>query len=92
MEVVLGIYIASVVTAWLIGAAKGRAGAGFLLGLLLGVIGAIGALFLTATPASRGRTACPHCAEPILPAARLCPHCRSVLERTVVVPQSDGTF
>lgn len=23
-----------------------------------------------------GRIACPHCAEAILPAARICPHCR----------------
>lgn len=27
-----------------------------------------------------GRVSCPFCAEPILPAARVCPHCRSTLD------------
>lgn len=26
-----------------------------------------------------GRVPCPHCAEAILPAAKLCPHCRTPL-------------
>lgn len=25
------------------------------------------------------RVPCPHCAEPIMPAAKLCPHCRTAL-------------
>lgn len=29
--------------------------------------------------AAEGRLPCPSCAEPILPAATLCPHCRSTL-------------
>lgn len=28
---------------------------------------------------SAGRVPCPHCAESILPAAKLCPHCRTPL-------------
>lgn len=29
---------------------------------------------------AEGRTSCPHCAELILPAAKICPHCRQPLE------------
>jgi hypothetical protein len=32
-----------------------------------------------------GRQPCPHCAEPVLPAARICPHCKSELQQALTV-------
>lgn len=75
MGAYLAVYGASVLAAWMVGASKKRAGAGFVLGLLLSWLGVALALFLSPTPSSEGRRPCPFCAESILPAARLCPHC-----------------
>jgi hypothetical protein len=88
----LVIYVGSIMLAWFVGAAKGRAGAGFALGLLLSWLGVIFAFFLRPSP-SLGRKPCPFCAEPILPAAKLCPHCGSELPVPPVPPiVQGGTF
>lgn len=68
-----------------IAAMKGRSAFGFFVyGLFLLPVAIIHALL--AAPASReervrkeGRVPCPVCSEAILPAAKLCPHCRSNL-------------
>jgi hypothetical protein len=71
------VYVASVLVAVLVGNHRGRAGAGLLLGLLLSWLGAGLALFLQPASDAPSRRPCPFCAEPILPAAKLCPHCHS---------------
>ncbi len=59
----------------------------FLLDLLFGwtVIGWLGTLFWACTDEAEqaaGRVPCPFCAEAILPAAKVCPHCRRELPET----------
>ena len=60
-----------------IGASKGRAGAGILLGSLLGPIGIIISLFLTSqkTLDTKTQKVCPNCAERIQKAAKVCRYC-----------------
>ncbi len=89
MGVYLTVYAVSVVIASMIGSSKGRGGAGFVLGLLLSWLGVAFALFLSPTPAAQGRKPCPFCAEPILPAALLCPHCGKSL--AALLPPPPGT-
>jgi hypothetical protein len=76
---------------------KGRAGAGLLLGLLLGPFGCLAIMLLPAAPrrraagnggagpASAGDSgagpACPRCQRPVSRSARACPHCGNVLMR-----------
>ncbi len=86
MGAYLAIYGTSVVLAWMIGGAKGKAGAGFMLGLLLSWLGVAFALFLSPTPKAQGRQPCPFCAEAILPAAKVCPHCGSQLLALAPLP------
>jgi hypothetical protein len=59
----------------------------FLLDLLFGwtVIGWLGTLIWACTDEAEqavGRVPCPYCAEAILPAAKVCPHCRRDLPET----------
>jgi hypothetical protein len=65
-----------------------NAAAIFVVNLLLGwtLIGWVGALVwaIVAKP-DEGRVACPHCAEAILPAARVCPFCRSPLDQEPMI-------
>jgi hypothetical protein len=72
---------------------KGRAGAGLLLGLLLGPFGCLAIMLVPAAqrrraaqgggpgPDSGGGAACPRCQRPVPRAARACPHCGNVLMR-----------
>lgn len=73
---------------------KGRAGAGLLLGLLLGPFGCLAIMLLPAAPRRRaaaqngdaepafgGGSACPRCQRPVSRSARACPHCGNVLMR-----------
>lgn len=78
MEALLVIWLIAIVLATIIGANKGRAGAGFLLGTLLGLIGVIIIACMRPDP-TYGRYPCPECAEAIMPAAKVCPNCRAVL-------------
>lgn len=93
MEVIVLAWVGCALLGAVIGAARGRPGAGFLLGLLLGVIGVIIALFLTPpavapTPAEP-RVPCPHCAEQILPAANVCPFCGNTVQAIPLDPPRD---
>jgi hypothetical protein len=62
----------STLLGWAIGSARGRAGFGFTLGLLLGPIGCLVVLLLPAV--ERGRR-CPFCQGVIPAAAVTCMHC-----------------
>lgn len=60
---------------------------GLIVGFLFGPFGLFYALFKRRTGAAvvrearaEGRVPCPHCAEFILPAAKICPYCRSPIE------------
>jgi hypothetical protein len=65
-----------------------NAAAIFVLNLFLGwtLVGWVAA-FVWALVSSRedDRVACPHCAEAILPAARVCPFCRSPLDQEPMI-------
>jgi predicted Zn finger-like uncharacterized protein len=74
VAVVLVLLVVFGVVGFLIGQSKGRADEGFALGLLLGPIGILIALFL-----KDKRRRCPHCQEPIAPTASVCPHCQRQL-------------
>lgn len=68
---------------------RGRSGvAWFLYGMLFWPLALVHLLILPKTDArlaheakvaagASGRVPCPHCAEPILPAAKICPHCKN---------------
>jgi len=57
---------------------KGRSyWAGFLIGLLLGLIGV--ALCALSTKVDEETARCPYCQEKIIPGAKICKHCRSSL-------------
>ena len=70
---------------------KGRAGAGLLLGVLLGPFGCLAIMLMPAAPRRRatgnggpapesgGGPACPRCQRPVPRSARACPHCGNVL-------------
>jgi hypothetical protein len=72
---------------------KGRAGAGLLLGLLLGPFGCLAIMLLPPAPRRRatqgggpgpdpvGGPACPRCRRRVSPSVRACPHCGNVLMR-----------
>jgi hypothetical protein len=76
----IAIYATGFLFAWIVGASKGRGAAGFFLGLLFSWVGFIIALCLSSTAEAQGRVPCPQCAEMILPAASVCPHCHSRLK------------
>lgn len=65
-------------------AAQQRAALTYLPGLLTSAgLAGFGILLLALRPrsAKEKRQPCPHCAEPILPTAKICPHCRTALTR-----------
>jgi hypothetical protein len=60
--------------ATIVGANKGRAGFGFLMGFLLGLIGLIIIIVMPAAGYD-----CPFCKGTVKKGASICPHCRSNL-------------
>lgn len=80
MAAYLAIYLSGFLLAWLVGAAKGRGAEGFIFGLLLAWIGLAIVLCLSPTAKAQGRRPCPYCAEMILPAATVCPHCHKEMK------------
>ena len=64
-----------------VGARRQAAAVGFLASALLGPLGVL-LVF-----AVDNRPKCPHCAESVQPDAKLCPHCRSQLARSIVRSQ-----
>ena len=75
-QVWLLVYGAGVVVAFIVGANKGRAGTGLLFGLLLSWLGVAIIAMSSPSAEAEGRRPCPHCAELVLPAAKVCPHCQ----------------
>jgi predicted RNA-binding Zn-ribbon protein involved in translation (DUF1610 family) len=60
-----------------IGSRKNEAGKSFVVGLLLGPLGV-----LLAMVSQGDRWPCPHCSEPVLSTAKVCPHCgRDIVRR-----------
>src|SRR6266540_877282 len=75
MEFVI-IWILCGVVAAMIGAKKGFGGSGFVVGLLLGPIGILIAIF-----AKGDRKSCSYCKEWIHKDATVCPHCQREMEQ-----------
>jgi hypothetical protein len=84
-----GFWLLSAVVARSFASDRGRATAGFFLGLLYGPLGVVMALLLpSATDGDVRRSgSCPFCYEPVHVKATICPHCRSTLSP----PSSPGT-
>ena len=83
MEFVIFWIICGGVAAMITSSKGGSGGIGFLVGLLLGPIGIIIALFMGSDAGkvekqvSTGQMKqCPRCAEAVLPAAKVCKHCQ----------------
>jgi hypothetical protein len=80
-DAVFGLFVLLAAAFWLLSALvarsfavdRGRARAGFFLGLLYGPLGVIMALLLPSAGS------CPFCYEPVHIKATICPHCRSTL-------------
>ena len=76
---VLAILLVCAVLSMIIGATKGRSGAGLLLGLFLGPIGLIIIAVLppneTALVRDGALKLCPYCAEAVKLSASVCKHC-----------------
>lgn len=72
---------------WGIGERKGRAGAGFVFGALLGPIGWVVVLLgpdLKVEQESTRLRKCPYCAELVQPDAKLCKHCGQDIEDVII--------
>jgi hypothetical protein len=97
---VIIIWGASCVLGAMIGSSKGRGGAGFVLGLLLGPLGVIITLFLKENTekveaealASGDSRKCPFCAELVKVEAKLCKHCGKDLPALDVLPDDAPVF
>lgn len=75
---VLTIWLMFGLAAGAIGARKGEGFLAFIMGLLLGPFGILIALI-----SGGDRTACPYCSEQIRKKARVCPHCRTPLTKSM---------
>jgi len=72
-EVLLVVWIASVLLATYLGIKKGIGFLGFMNGVFLGPLGVL----IVMIQKNDKRKSCPGCAEQILKRAIICPHCRS---------------
>jgi hypothetical protein len=68
-----GFWLLSALVARSFASDRGRARAGFFLGLVYGPLGVVMALLLSSA------ASCPFCYEPVHGKATICPHCRSTL-------------
>ena len=66
----------------LIGAPKGRAGLGFLLGFLFSIFGILAICFIEGDRIYKGYT-CPHCKHPIDPRVSMCGVCRREVKPSI---------
>lgn len=82
MEIVLLCWIVFGMIGGGIGASKGRAGAGIVLGILLGPLGLliVPALKSQKELDRKNTKKCPYCAERVAKAAQLCKHCGQGLQ------------
>lgn len=82
METVLLWWIVFAIIGGAIGAAKGRAGAGILLGIFFGPLGIliVPALKSQKELSKKDTKKCPYCAERVAKAAKLCKHCGQSVE------------
>jgi hypothetical protein len=91
MEFVIFWLICGGVAAMIANSKGGSGGMGFLIGLLLGPIGIIAALFMgseagkvDAQVTSGEMKKCPRCAEAVLPDAMVCRYCGNEFEKTAL--------
>jgi DNA-directed RNA polymerase subunit RPC12/RpoP len=87
MEFIIFVWVASLFVSIVIGAKKGNPVGGGFLGLVLGPLGAI----IVLLSRDKNRVACPYCAEKIMKAAIICPHCHKELSQTKDAQGYQGT-
>lgn len=75
MGLVIFIWLTSAIIAAIIGSKKGNPIAGLFIGLIFGPLGVLAAILSE----DKNRIPCPYCAEKILKAARICPHCQKTV-------------
>jgi hypothetical protein len=112
MAILIVLWVLCAFIGMAIGSSKGRAGTGFILGLVLGLIGIVIIAVMSPTPevAAQQQLAvnsavqrlgpaggytrpCPHCAEQIQPAAKVCRFCGRDVEPVpaTLAPPAPGT-
>jgi len=95
--VILGIWIMSAFIGFLVGSNKGKGGTGFLLGLLLGVVGVIIVLVLSPSPEFQAKhdreveaAGAKLAGDPTLPSLRSCPWCAESIQTAAVLCKHCG--
>jgi hypothetical protein len=93
MVLLVGWVFLSVVVGVIAAQTPGRDGVSwFFLSLLISPLLSLIVLLVLPSPEQRTRRPCPHCAEPVLPAATVCPHCRLPLPIMESTPEMEYGF